>query len=160
MRYGISIVLFFSRNFIALCSKQSQREFWMMWIWRKWRKLFWIRKEKKNEITLNFSSPGPSCSLHWRVVPVSGNSAIRFQQLLLIGFKVHSHGTTADATFWPQQMGCIGFNVSVHTTATAATMPQVNGFGTHFVWQWQQHHEISPYSGTLKSLNFSNFWTF
>ena len=37
----------------------------------------------------------PSCSLHWRVIPVSGNSAIRFQQLLLIIFKVHSHGAAA-----------------------------------------------------------------
>ena len=102
----------------------------------------------------------PSCSLHRRVVPVLGNSTIRFQQLLLIGFKIHSHGAAAAAIFWPQQMGCIGFNVNVHTAAAAATMPQVNGFGTHFVWLWQWHHEGSPYSGTLTSLNFSNFWTF
>ena len=74
--------------------------------------------------------------------------------------KARSHGVAAAAIFLPQQMGCIGFNVSVHTAAVAAMMPQVNGFGTHFVGLRQQHHEGSPDSGTLKSLNFSNFWTF
>ena len=59
--------------------------------------------------------------------------------------------------FLPQQMGCIGFNVSVHTAAAAATVPLVNGFGTYFAQLWQRHHEGSPDSGTLKSLNFSNF---
>ena len=72
-------------------------------------------------------------------------------------FKARSHGAAAAAIFLPQQMGCIGFNVSVHTAAAAEMVPQVNGFGTHFVWLWQQHHEGSPDSGTLKSLNF---WTF
>ena len=62
--------------------------------------------------------------------------------------------------FFLQQMGCIGFNVSVHTAAAAATVPQLYGFGTHFVRLRQRHHEGSPDSGTLKSLNFSNFRTF
>ena len=43
--------------------------------------------------------------------------------------KARSHGAAAAAIFLPQQMGCIGFNVSVHTAAAAATVPQVNGFG-------------------------------
>ena len=57
--------------------------------------------------------------------------------------KVHSHGAVAAAIFLPQQMGCIGFNVSVHTAAAAATVQQVNRFGTHFVWLQQWHHEGS-----------------
>ena len=64
--------------------------------------------------------------------------------------KVCSHGVVAAAIFLPQQMGYIGFNVSVHTAAAVATMPQVNGSGTHFVWLWQQHYEGSPDSGMLK----------
>ena len=64
------------------------------------------------------------------------------------------------AIFLLQQMGCIGFNVSVHTAAAAAMVPQVSGFGTHFVRLQQWQHEGSPDSGMLKSLNFSNFWTF
>ena len=43
-----------------------------------------------------------------------------------LGLKVRSHGAAAAAIFLPQQMGCIGLNVSVHTAA--ATVPQVNGF--------------------------------
>ena len=74
--------------------------------------------------------------------------------------KVHSDGVAVAAIFLPQQMGCIGFNVSVHTAAAEATVPQVNGLGTHFVQLQQGHHEGSPDSGMLKSLNFSNFWTF
>ena len=50
--------------------------------------------------------------------------------------------------------------VSVHTAAAVAMVLQVNGFGTHFVRRQQRHHEGSSDSGTLKSLNFSNFWTF
>ena len=76
------------------------------------------------------------------------------------GLKARSHGAAGAAIFLPQQMGCIGFNVSVHTAAAAATVLQINGFGTHFVQLQQWHHEGSPDSGTLKSLNFSNFWTF
>ena len=76
------------------------------------------------------------------------------------GLKTRSHSAAMAAIFLPQQMGCIGFNVSVHTAAAAAMVPQVNGFRTHFVWLWQQHHEGSPDTGMLKSLNFSNFWTF
>ena len=34
-------------------------------------------------------------------------------------------------------MGCIGFNVRVHTVSAVATLPQVNRFGTHSVWQRQ-----------------------
>ena len=68
-----------------------------------------------------------------------------------LGIKAHSHGAAAAATFLPQQMGCIGFNVTVHTAARAAMVPQVNGFRTHFVQLWQRHHEGSPESGTLKS---------
>ena len=64
--------------------------------------------------------------------------------------KVRSYGVAAAAIFLPQQMGCIGFNVSVHTAAAVAMVPQVNGFGTHFVQLQQQHHEGSPDSGTLK----------
>ena len=77
-------------------------------------------------------------------------------------FKARSHGAAAAAIFLLQQMGCIGFNVSVHTAAAAAMVPQVNGFRTHFVRLWlrKRHHEESPDSGTLKPLNFSNFWTF
>ena len=74
--------------------------------------------------------------------------------------KVRSHGAAAAAIFLPQQMGCIGFNVSVHTAAAAATVLQGNGFGTQFVLLQQRHHEGSPDSGTSKSLNFSNFLTF
>ena len=74
--------------------------------------------------------------------------------------KVRSHGVAAAAIFLPQQMGCIGFNVSVHTAAAVTMVPQVNGFRTHFVQLWQQHHEGSPDSGTSKSLNFSNLWAF
>ena len=48
--------------------------------------------------------------------------------------KVGSHG--AAAIFLLQQMGYIRFNVSVHITAAAAMVPQVNGFGTHFVRLW------------------------
>ena len=66
----------------------------------------------------------------------------------------------AAAIFLLQQMGCIGFNVSVHTAAAAATVLQVNGFRTHFVQLQQWLHEGSPDSGMLKSLNFSNFWVF
>ena len=76
------------------------------------------------------------------------------------GVKARSHGAAAAAIFLPQQMGCIGFNVSVHTAAAAAMVPQVNGFRTHFVRLRQQHPERSLDSGTLKSLNFSNCWTF
>ena len=47
--------------------------------------------------------------------------------------------------------------MSVHTAVAAATVLQVNGFGTHFVWLQQRHHEGSPDSGMLKSLNFSKF---
>ena len=54
-------------------------------------------------------------------------------------------------------MGCIGFNVSVHTAAAAAMVSQVNGFETDFVQLWQWQHEGSPDSGTLKSLNFFQF---
>ena len=57
-------------------------------------------------------------------------------------------------------MGCIGFNVSVHTAAAVATVLQVNGFITYFLRLHQQHHEGSPDNGTLESLNFSNFRTF
>ena len=74
--------------------------------------------------------------------------------------KVRSYGAAEAAIFLPQQMGCIGFNVSVHIAAAVAMVPQVNGFGTHFVRLQQRHHEGSPDSGMLKSLNFSNFWTF
>ena len=74
--------------------------------------------------------------------------------------EINSHGKAVAAIFLPQQMGCIGFNVGVHTAAAVATVPQVNEFGSHFVQLQQRHHEGSPDSGTLKSLNFSNFWTF
>ena len=74
--------------------------------------------------------------------------------------KVRSYGAAAAAIFLPQQIGCIGFNVSVHTAAAVAMVPQVNGFGTHFVRLQQWHHEGNPDSGMLKSLNFSNFRTF
>ena len=50
--------------------------------------------------------------------------------------------------------------MSVHTAAAVAMVLQVNGFGTHFLRLWQRHHEGSRDSGMLKSLNFSNFWTF
>ena len=54
----------------------------------------------------------------------------------MLKLKARSHGAAAAAAaiFLPQQMGCIGFNVSVHTAAAAATVPQVNGFRTHFMW--------------------------
>ena len=74
--------------------------------------------------------------------------------------KARSHGAAAATIFLPQQMGYIGFNVSVHTAAAVATVPQLYGFGTHFVWLQQWHHEGSPDSGMLKSFNFSNFQTF
>ena len=85
---------------------------------------------------------------------------LKIRPKLIFLVKVRSHGAAAAAIFLPQQMGCIGFNVSVHTAAAAATVLQVNGFGTHFVRLRQRHHEGSPDSETLKSLNFSNFWTF
>ena len=44
--------------------------------------------------------------------------------------------------------------MSVHTAAAVAMVPQVNGFGTLFVQLRQWHHERSPDSGKLKSLNF------
>ena len=81
-------------------------------------------------------------------------------QFIYLGLKARSHDVAAVAIFLPQQMGCIGFNVSVHIAAAVAMVPQVNGFGTHFVWLLQRHHGGSPDSGMLKSLNFSNFWTF
>ena len=65
----------------------------------------------------------------------------------MANLKVCSHGAAAAVIFLPQQMGYIGFKVSVHTAAAAATMPQVNGFGTHFMWLRQQHCEGSPDSG-------------
>ena len=58
-----------------------------------------------------------------------------------MGIRARSHGAAAAAIFLPQQMGCIGFNVSVHTAAAAAMVPQVNGFRNHFVWLYQRHHE-------------------
>ena len=70
---------------------------------------------------------------------------------------IRSHNAAAAAIFLPQQMGCIGFNVSVHTAVAVATVPQVNGFGTHFLRLQQQQHEGRPDSGTLKSLNFFQF---
>ena len=74
--------------------------------------------------------------------------------------KARSHSVAVAAIFLLLQMGCIGFNVSVHTAAAVATVLQVNGFRAHFVQLWQRHHERSPDSGKLESLNFSNFWTF
>ena len=52
--------------------------------------------------------------------------------------------------------------MSVHTAAAVAVapVPQVNGFGTHFVQLWQQHDGGNQDSGMLKLLNFSNFWIF
>ena len=50
--------------------------------------------------------------------------------------------------------------MSVHTAAAAAMVSQVNGFRTHLLQLRQGHHEGSPDSGMLKSLYFSNFWTF
>ena len=52
--------------------------------------------------------------------------------------QVRSHGVAVAAFFLLQQMGCIGFNVSVHTAAAAAMVPQVNRFQPHSVRQWQQ----------------------
>ena len=76
-------------------------------------------------------------------------------ETLDLSLKVRSHGAAAAAIFWPQQMGCIGFNLIVHTAAAVATVPQVNGFGTHFVRLWQWHHEGSPDSGILKPVMVS-----
>ena len=45
-----------------------------------------------------------------------------------MSIKVRLHGAAAAVVFLPQQMGCIGFNVSVHTATVGAMVPQVNGF--------------------------------